>query len=200
MSSDYRRPDDAAAFAEALRSLPADDVSRYVATLGERDRLHEDYVNNHLNQEVYQAVRSAGDVDIVNNTETTIVTLGEQLYLGGRTYEIRGTVSLMADTIPTVVAGVITGGTRGLCRIKNVTDTLRVIIFDSRFLLANRFTTYHAIYRFTPAQNVIKEFSITAQNASAVGTFTVCGSAVNADNGMSALITATKVATPANTI
>jgi len=130
--------------------------------------------------ELYAAQHTAGNVTLTANVESTIVTLGAQLYRGGRNYDIVATVSSQASSTTT----------RMMARILNVTDTLRVNIHDLSPTIANVFTTYRAIYRFSPTDDVTKEFAITAQNANSTGNFIVCGSAPASAGGAAALIQA----------
>jgi hypothetical protein len=48
--------------------------------------------------------------------------------------------------------------------------------------------------RFQPPQDAYKEFRVSFQNANAIGTFTVCGTAPGATGAVPALITATQIA------
>jgi hypothetical protein len=187
----WRTPIDAHELGDALGRLPSD-IARYVAAVSDRDRALADFVNEYLNREVYSAQLLTGDLTSAANAETTVVTLGSRLFLGGRIYEIRATVSVKGSTEydPTVP----TAGTRMLARIFNATDTIRSNICDLSPTNAGQFTTYHAIMRFQPPQDAYKEFRVSFQNANAIGTFTVCGTAPGATGAVPALITATQIA------
>jgi len=114
--------------------------------------------------EVYIAQLTSGNYTNTSNTETTVVTLGAQQYLGGRKYEIRAMVSAQHSI----------ASSRSLCRILNVTDTIRVNLFDTQSLF-NAFTTFSAMLRFLPNTTITKEFAITAQDVAATGTLTIDG-------------------------
>lgn len=182
--SDFRAPYDAVALRAMLAgTIPDPALDAYIAAMAERDRVLEDYLNS-VDRQIYAAQLLTGDVVSVANAETTVVTLGTQQYQGGRTYEIRATASVMGSA----------AGTRGICRLLNASDTLRVNLFDGTFPgQLNTFTTYGAIMVFQPPQDCEKEFRITFQNGSAVGNFTVCGSPLAATGGVAALLTANQV-------
>lgn len=182
--SSYRTPIDAVALRPLLAgAIPDDKLDAFLRALAERDRALEDYLNA-VDLQVY-AQQATVDFVSAANVETTIVTLGTQTYRGGRTYEIRGMVSVKADNALT----------RGLVRILNATDSLRVNIFDDTFPgQLNAYKTFSAIYEFQPSQDVDKEFRITGQNAAgAVGNFTVCGSPPGVNGAVAALLTANQV-------
>lgn len=111
------------------------------------------------------------DVDIPNNTETTIAEVTVEM-VPGRMYEVKGSVNFSVTSTSTVP----------LVRLFDVGKSVRRRIFMGALPGANEITGAEVSWIVTASTAESRTFRLTAQNTNSVGTLTLRGGAADVNS------------------